>query len=170
MNWSALAAIAELVAALGVIVSLVYLGAQIRHGSLQVAEQGRSQRLVALADVAQRFTEFRKSIAGDGELASIWLRGRRDLQALDEAERVRFDYLAAEMFWAYAMLFLYREEDRLAESLFESSVPNLKIYGAGIGIADWWRTSSHRSEYPDEFRAAVDDLLLAPAAATEARP
>lgn len=159
MNWDALAAVAELLAALGVIVSVVYLAAQIRHGAVQVDELGRSQRLVALADVAQRFTEFRKTVAQNQELASVWLRGRKDLRDLDDAERVRFDYLAAEMFWAYAMLFLYREEDRLNESLFDTSFPNLRLYASGPGIAEWWRSSSHRSEYPDEFRAAVDDLL-----------
>lgn len=163
MNWDALAAVAELLAALGVIVSVVYLAAQIRHSNLQVAEQGRSQRLVALADVAQRFTSFRKTVVEDRELASIWSRGREDLRDLDDAERVRFDYLAAEMFWVWAMMFLYHKEGTVDESVFDLSVTNLRLYAVGPGIEEWWRTSDHRSEYPDEFRAAADDLLSAAA-------
>jgi len=161
MNWNALAAIAELLAAVGVIISLVYLAAQIRHGSLQVAEQSRSQRQTSLADVAQRFTEFRRSIAGDRVLASIGVRGRQNLRGLDEEERIQFDCLAAEMFWAFAMMFLYRQQGTFDEGVLDLSVANIPLHATGPGIEEWWRTSGHRAEYPDDFALVVDELLFA---------
>ena len=72
MNWDALAATAELLAAIGVIVSLVYLAAQIRHGTLQVAEQSRSQRLTSLADV---LSDSRSSDEASSAIAAWHLSG-----------------------------------------------------------------------------------------------
>jgi hypothetical protein len=44
MNWEALGAIAELLGAIGVIGSLVYLGMQIRHSALQTELNTKTMR------------------------------------------------------------------------------------------------------------------------------
>ena len=42
MNWEAIGAVAELLAAIGVIVSLVYLASQIRHSREQMRQNTRA--------------------------------------------------------------------------------------------------------------------------------
>ncbi len=53
MNWDAIGAVGEIVGAAGVILSLVYLAAQIRHNTKQVDEAGRSHRLETLSPVLE---------------------------------------------------------------------------------------------------------------------
>ncbi|MGD2046389.1 MAG: hypothetical protein PVJ80_06310 [Gemmatimonadota bacterium] len=66
MNWDAIQALAELVAAIGVLVSLVYLAGQIRDNtaSLQAGTVSR---------VAEHWSEFRRAIWSDPETASLYI-------------------------------------------------------------------------------------------------
>ena len=159
MNWSAISAIADLIAAIAVVLSLLYLAAQIRHNTRELDEQNRSYRVGSLNEVASNFSDLRGSIIDDQALASLWVRGRDDLQSLDRVERLRFDYLAVQMFWCWAMLYLYRQQDVMDERVMDLSVANLPLYASGRGIREWWRTSPHRSEYPPEFAAEIDRLF-----------
>jgi len=159
VNWDAVGAIAELLGAAGVIISLLYLAAQIRHNTRELDERNRSYRQISLDETAKRYTSFRDNVRHDSELASIWHRGRRDLDELDEVERLQFDYLAIEMFWCWGMLYLYRQQNVIDERVMELSVANLPLYAEGKGIRRWWGESPHRSEYPPEFVQKVDSLF-----------
>ncbi len=66
MNWDAIQAVAELVAAVGVLVSLVYLATQIKDNtaSLQAGTVSR---------VAEHWSEFRRAIWSDPESASLYM-------------------------------------------------------------------------------------------------
>ena len=55
MNWDAIGAIAELLGAVGVIASLVYLAGQIRHSREQMSQNTRALR-------ASTFQQFREEI------------------------------------------------------------------------------------------------------------
>ena len=89
MNWDAIGALAELLGALGVIVSLAYLAVQIRQNTAQIGEQSRELRLAAIDAIAQSFSRFRDPLIRDPELAALWLRGIADYDGLDEVEQVR---------------------------------------------------------------------------------
>ncbi len=83
MDWDAVAAIAEVVGLIVVVVSLVYLAAQIQQNT-EASRAGTSFSInAALAEILD-------AIRSDGEFAGIWLRGCSSLQSLDEVERARF--------------------------------------------------------------------------------
>ena len=86
MNWTAITAIAELVGALGVILSLVYLGHQIKQGAAATKWNGAH-------DVMTNINDLLLLLAGDGEAAKIWARGLVDFEALEPVEKVRFSSL-----------------------------------------------------------------------------
>ena len=158
MNWEAISAVGEIVAASAVVVSLIYLAAQIRHNTRELDERNVSYRLTSLNEVAKRYTSFRDAVLQDPDLASVWHRGRRDLNELDQIERHRFDYLAVNMFWCWGILYLYRQQDVIDERVVKLSVANLHLYAEGEGIRQWWTESPHRTEYPSEFTEEVDRL------------
>lgn len=88
VNWDAIQALAELVAALGVLVSLVYLATQIKDNtaSLQAGTVSR---------VAEHWSEFRRAIWSDPESAALYLLAVSG-QAIDDpvtATRVRAYWL-----------------------------------------------------------------------------
>ena len=76
--------IGEFVAALGVIISLVYLATQIRQNTRAV----RSSASQAITDAR---ADFLKSISDDPEVAGMFFTGLSDRDALDPVERYRFD-------------------------------------------------------------------------------
>ena len=159
MNWEAITAIGEIVAATAVVVSLIYLAAQIRHNTRELDERNRSYRQISLDETGKRYTSFRDNVRHDPVLASIWHRGRQNLDDLDQVERLQFDYLAVDMFWCWGMLYLYRQQDVIDKRVMDLSVANLPLYAEGEGIRQWWAESPHRSEYPPEFTEQVDRLF-----------
>ena len=73
-----------LLANLGVLGGLVFVGFEIRQNTSQLRAEGAYS-------VASSVNEINAGIYSDPELADIVLRGERDLDALDEIERMRFD-------------------------------------------------------------------------------
>ena len=85
MNWDAIGAIAELLGAIGVIASLIYLATQIR--------QGREQMRAATAQQFQsQAASTTQAVTRDAELARLVRRGFADVDQLDEDELFRFTH------------------------------------------------------------------------------
>ena len=89
MNWDAIAAIAELAGAIGVIASLIYLARQIRQSNA-------TDKLTATLGVQASFNEVARLFieGGDDVLA-----GLEDFSKLDESERFK---LAAKLQTLYS--------------------------------------------------------------------
>ncbi|MCJ7451002.1 MAG: hypothetical protein MUO39_00800 [Steroidobacteraceae bacterium] len=81
MNWAAIGAIGEIVGAMAVVVSLVYLAIQIR-------EQNKESRLAAMHEIAVAYRESNIPFA-DANLADILTRAHDDTTQLTEAEIVQ---------------------------------------------------------------------------------
>jgi hypothetical protein len=158
MNWEALGAVGEIVAAFAVVLSLIYLAAQIRTNTRQVDELIRSQRQTSLNEVGTRFTNFRTLVANNRDLASVWQRGRQDYGSLDEIEKERFDLLMIEFLWGWGMIFLYRQQNTIDNEVFELTLANLPGYVLHPGVRQWWECSRRKREFPDEFVEHVEAL------------
>ena len=74
MNWQAIAAIAELLGAGGVIASLVYLAGQVRSS-------GSQARQAAIQSVVNQFSTVGNVLAAEST-ADIWVRGSKGLSML----------------------------------------------------------------------------------------
>jgi hypothetical protein len=156
MDWGAISATAEILGAVGVIVSLLYLAAQIRQNTHQLDEVGRSQRLESLNEVANRFTHWRELVTVNGEVASIWRRGQASLKNLNEDELVQFENLAIEMFWCFGMLYFYRAEGAIGVLPEDVTRSNLRLMANSPGVREWWANSPHRTQYPEKMIRFVD--------------
>jgi hypothetical protein len=155
MNWEAIGAIGEILAAAAVVFSFVYLAAQIRQNTQQVEEQCRTQRQSGMLGARSSFTEWRSLVIQDAAVASIWKRGNESLLLLNEEERIQMDFLLVDFFWAHATIWLQMLQGMADESLWEVSRSNVALY-SGPGIRDWWSSSPHRNEYPEGFAESID--------------
>ena len=158
MDWSAVAAVGELVGALAVVVSLVYLAAQIRQNTRQVEEQTRAHQVASMTAVSQAFTGFRTLMAGNPVNADLWAKASKGLEGLSAAERNQYDFLLVEMFWAWAMPWLFVQQGVFDSTLWDQARHNLGLY-SNAGVREWWQTSGHRAEYPPDFAAAIDEVF-----------
>ena len=87
----------EFVGAIAVVVTLAYLAVQVRYGKRATEENTRAleenRRLIkgqAVDAIGRRWEEVTKNATGSKELASIFVRGNRNLRELDEVEQVMY--------------------------------------------------------------------------------
>ncbi len=122
--------IAEIVAAIAVIASLIYLSLGIRQNTIAV-------RLNTLHDVKNAISEVNLILSEQGDLAEIVFEGLRDLEKLTGAPRVRFYTWAHNLFLGYENLYLQysggaldpRHWSGMAQHMTDvSSVPGMQAY------------------------------------------
>ena len=165
MNWDAVGAIAELLGALGVIVSLAYLSVQIRQNTAQIGEHSRELRIAALDAIASSFSRFRDPLIRDPELAALWLKGIEDYGSLGPVERVRIGRLFQELFFAHQNTWTRFIEGATPEHVWRDQKGAIAANLRHPGIRTWW--SQTRAIYNDEFEEVVEAMLRDGAAAHE---
>ena len=132
MNWDAVGAIAELGAALGVIVSFVYLARQIRQNT-------NVQRRANVADIATDLAATLRVISGDPEMSALVLRALADLSSLDSTERYRFDCFFYPWLAAFERALIdARDGEYPAEYLIPMS-SGLAAFLRTDGGREWWQ-------------------------------
>jgi hypothetical protein len=131
MNWDAIGAVAELLAAIGVIVSFVYLAGQIRQNT-------HSQRRSNLGDTASDLAATMRCIAADSELASLMLRALTDLSSLDAVERYRFDAFFYTWLAAFERALLDARDGEYPEELLVPLKAAIAGYLRSDGGRAWW--------------------------------
>ena len=152
MNWEMLSAIGQLAAVLIGIPTLIYLAIQIRNQSKQ------TQRAAANVLIAH-WTDFRKSISDNADLAAIHLRGLQSFEDLNPVEKLRFGSALGRIFVLSEGLYLFYLDGALASELwktFEQTTADLIAYP---GAQSWWATRKHW--HTARFRALIDRTIAA---------
>ena len=151
MNWDAIAATAELLAALGVIASLVYLAGQVR-GSLNQARQAAIQSLV------NQMNNVWTRLSADEAQADIWVRGSKGVSELSsENEGVRFSAFLLSIFRPYEEIFYYRRDGLVDDWTWQSIGSQCHALMGTPGFRDWWEKRG--SWFSDEFREHIQTTL-----------
>lgn len=153
MNWEAIGAVAELIAAVGVVVSLLYLAIQIRQNTASV-------RASTYQDFTRESADTTRSALLDRDaLDEIRPLLRREREFDPEID-VRFGLIAGLYARNLQFGFLEMREGRVDRRHFDSYVSyhadNLMRQPAW---SQWW--ALNRRHYDPEFIAWVDSLLAA---------
>jgi hypothetical protein len=137
LNWEAVGAIGEIVSAVAVLITLVYLAIQIRQNSNQIAANTRVGRLAAREVTQQAFSRFRTLVASP-DLAELYLKGCADYQALPLADRLRFSVVLQELFLAFDLLHQRYTEGLYEEDLWGRQMPVILNTLVQPGARQWW--------------------------------
>lgn len=113
MNWVAIGALGELVGAVAVVLSLIYLAAQVRSSTKQA-------RLDASRELAVRISEASLAAATTPDLAALFLKGSGELPSLDPVDQVRFRGFMNTLFRGFEQQFLLRREGALDDEMWAS--------------------------------------------------
>ena len=73
MNWEAIGAVGELIGAMAVVITLVFLGLQVRQSIRTMAESNRLERAAAIDRHADSISRWRGRLMENADLATIWL-------------------------------------------------------------------------------------------------
>jgi hypothetical protein len=148
MNWDATAAIAEILAAIGVVISLFYLGRQIRA-------QNRESRLAAMHEISEAFRDSYGQFR-DGELAEIMVRGNVDFKSLTDVEKVRLFATLNPLLKVFEEAFWQFSQDRFDEELWLPMVSQFSFFLGSPTVTQAWER--RRSHYNANFQKFVDGL------------
>jgi len=157
-DWSNLA---QVVGALAVVISLFYVGSQIKGNTSAV----RSATAQAVHD---NYADWYMNLMGDAALNRIAIKGLRDYSSLDETEKAQF----IETFMAFISFsqnaFYQWQEKALSLPLWvcwESLLMNLL---SSPGGKDFWKERGYI--FGSEYQKYVEKVILTKQAHPEARP
>ena len=145
MSLEDLGNIGEFVAAVAVVVSLLYLAWQIRQNT-------EWARRSTYGSLKQDIQHFRAMIVQDSEVARIHREGLKDLQSLDEYDRWRFGALMQHLFSHFEDIFRFRGDSTYAPG----DEVTLWILGRP-GTREWWKVA--RRLYHPEFQSYIETLF-----------
>ncbi len=159
-----LGAIGELVGSVAVIGTLIFIAIQIRQNTHQLRENARTLRTNALDETQRISNEFRRHVIDDRSVAEIWVRGQSDPASLDEIDRTRFDFIAAELFYHYQSTFR-RARSAADPEHWDSWAPGrVTSLLSQPGLNDWW--SRRRGFFFEDFVVEIDRIVSDTGAAT----
>ena len=153
MNWDAIAAGAEILAAVAVVVSVLYLAQQIRQStvaSTAAVNQG----------ISDSFRGVNELIAGSPDLADILVRGAESVAQLCPGEALRFSSAMTNFFNILEhqhrqFVISGRFDDKAAQEMAAVVLKRLAL----PGIADWWQQNT--DDFSDEFVRWVESIRAA---------
>jgi hypothetical protein len=158
MNWDAIGAIAELLGAIGVIASLVYLATQIRQSREQMERNTRAMQASAYQQFWGQLNEHMASGWRDPEVAELSRRGLADLSSLDESEAARFRMWMLGMAQSHDNAYYQYRIGMLDEERWQKHRAAVKLFYESPGAVQWWE--GHPKElFSSEFVALVEEIV-----------
>ena len=157
MNWDAIGAIAELLGAIGVIASLIYLATQIRQSREQMGQNTRALRSGTFLEFQNQFTSTMQPVALDPELARFVERGLAN--QLPEEDAFRFGVWLMGILVALENAHYQYRAGLLDDDRWKQYHIRLRAFVSPPGAAHWWRTSEMVASFSPEFVALVSEIL-----------
>ena len=150
MNWEMLSAIGQLVAAMGVIISLMYLAVQIR-------EQNKERRRAGINILTCSGATWSKRDRKAASLRRFFCVGMRSFQDLDAPDKLSFSAFFTRYTRNCEGMFIYYRDGALEKALWDEVERTMTDYFAYAGVREWWATRKHW--LTDEFRAVVEAII-----------
>ena len=138
MSFQQLSDLAQIVASIGVIVSLIFVGLQIKHNT------GALQRNEHNSTMAQ-WTVIRQAVAGNRDIAELMTAGLRGERALDAADQLRLEQMLAEYTWAAFHIWDRTQRGVFPKGTFEATCGPLLLRRAQDGA--WGDLVGRRQTY-----------------------
>ncbi len=152
MSFEQLSYLAQIVASVGVIVSLIFVGLQIRQNT------GALQRNEHNSTMAQ-WTVIRMAIAKNRDVAELMTAGLHGERALDAADQLRLEQMLQENAWASFHIWERTQRGIFPKGTFEMTAgPLLSGLLRTERGAAWWRSAKGIGFIPG-FVADVDAVL-----------
>lgn len=147
MNWEAISAFGEMVGAVGVIISLVYVGMQIRHNTKAMMATSAREAVAAMRD-------FNKSMVEDISIARIFRLGAEDLANLNEDERGQFGHILFNFFKTAEELHYQYLQGTLDPEIWKSWRAIVGMFASSPGFLEYWEM--RKSFFTPAFQAEHD--------------
>ncbi|WP_372603962.1 hypothetical protein [Actibacterium sp.] len=152
MTLSQIANIADLITALVVMVSVVFVAIELREGTRQ-AKRANTQQVIAGIRAL-------KDWGKDPALAEVITRGRQSYDSLDDAEKFCFANFMEESLTAYDSFLLHRDSNLFRKGESErAGIGAFRQFMAHPGAIQWWQSAGMDTRWPSHLVAAVERAI-----------
>jgi uncharacterized membrane protein YjdF len=152
MNWDALGAIAELLGAITVIATLIYLAIQIRQNT-------QSNQNIAIQTISTHNASWLSLIAQDESTASLYRKGLLGLDQLTDDEMVRFITLCIHFCRIYETQYELYNSGAIPEALWQGSLRTIQSMFKFLGVLESWETQ--KDLFSDTFQCLINEVISA---------
>ncbi len=150
MSWNAVTAISQLVGAIAVVATLIYLSIQIRQGTA-------ATRSATFQNIISQSIAFTGDLSRNPELVMLFRKGMADLAALSEIELARFDYLLLSLLRRFEIVHYQTGKGFIEPGDWEGLRESLFRVAGSPGGRAWWR--GHCSVFNSGFRVYLENEL-----------
>ena len=160
MDWGAVSAIAGVLAAIFLGLTVVYLAVQIKGSTQATHSQTYHLATSALAEMAA-------IVGSDKELARIFRVGMVDPAALTEDEFTQFGYLGISLFRRFENVFFQYQSGMIDEDFWVGHRDNILWFFHRPGMQVWWK--DRKFSFSKRLREFLDNSTQSEVASPETR-
>ncbi len=153
MAWEAVSALAELIGAVGVVASLLYLSVQVRTSNRASAVQSKLESTRLLS-------EFMDILLEHPEQNQLLIRGRQDLGSFSPDEYLQFSNLSLKAFWFFSAGYFQFRKRTLSDGDWFEIRAVIHYWLRAPGCREWWDKLG-RSMFGADFVAFIDSEIAA---------
>jgi len=150
MNWEAISAVGEIIGAIAVIATLIYL-------AIQVKDSARATRSEALTDATTAMQAFYLEIGSNPQASELFLDGLTNPDSLSKHAQYQFVFLLHSGFLGFQRTFFLAEKGTLDIHLRDSIGTAIHAVNHLPGMQFYWR--QRKAFFQPEFVDWVEDLL-----------
>jgi hypothetical protein len=144
--------VSQMVAAVAIVLSLVFVGLEVRHSN-------KESRHRTVEEVLQNYRAARASIIEHADVARAWISGLHDFTSLDAADKVRFLLIADSFFNNIQSFFLHHTDGVMTREMYERERAVLDDFAGYPGLRTAW--DLRKKYFQASFRASVEERIAA---------
>ena len=152
MKWKLMdiASIAEVVGAVAIVVSLIYVG-------VEVNDSTRAVRSATANETTTSISLWYNNIGSDTQVAELFARGMANPESFQPGEQLQFYYLLHSIMLQLQAAYYLSEEGTLDPELSESLTNVIAGVRETSGFREYW--AGRQSLFRRTFREYVDDVM-----------
>jgi hypothetical protein len=150
MNWDAISAVGEIVGAIAVVATLIYLARQIK-------DSARAARSQAITNATTGMQAFYQEVGSNPQTCELFLEGFTNPEALSGQAQFQFVMLVHTVFLGYQRGYYLAQEGTLDEGFRDSVAAGIVAVNQLPGVHLYWR--QRKAFFQPEFADWVEGLL-----------
>ena len=150
MNWDAVGAIGEIIGALAVLVTLVYLAIQIKQNTAVA-------RASATREIHDSLLAAHSPIFSSTEVARVIRLGSFEPESLTPDEHLQFDTAIYNMFTSFEIYHSQYRAGLIDEEIFSRVKLGIRNQSSTPGVQVWW--NKYKADFSAEFTKLVENEL-----------
>jgi hypothetical protein len=149
--------LSEIIGAIAVVISLVYLAVQIRQNTAQIRESSQVSRLLLQENFVSGQEQLIRAFLENEEIFRVWRLGSTTTDELSGDDRERFGLLLYSQMYRYHVMYQARDVEPLEQ---KRCLIQIDRFAAMPAFRSWWSRQRYGFAFDPEFAKLVDDRII----------